>query len=780
MEDENERIDQLIIEGSEMRSLAVLIDVAKSICKIKYINKNNKIMSGTGFFIKIERKDDNDPLFCLMSNEHVISKEVIKSKTELEIFYDNQHQKIKLVLDKDLRFIRDYRYLNIDAVIVEIFPEEVQQNYFLLPNIEYIGENYAEFKDELICIVQFPGGKDLNYSVGRIIDVKDYSNELTHLSTTKAGSSGSPIFIKESRHVLGIHRQGNIRRNENYGNFIKPIIDSIKLGLNYGKIKYNENEYEGEYKNSFSEGKGKITYAKSKEFYFGAWKEYKKHGKGILYYEPNKIKYIGDFSEDEFEGIGKLYDKNGNYYIGQFSLGDKFGQGKYYSKDNKLIYDGNFAFGKYNGIGKEIISEKDNFYYEGNYENGLMQGKGKLFFKNKVMYEGEFEKGNYVENGKIIKDNGQYYIGQFKDFKMEGKGILYNKDNSICYEGDFLNNKKHGFGKLYEQNGSYYEGNFKNDLEDGKGKIYDKNGKIIFDGFFKEGLMEGEGIYDDGNIHMEGTFKNGELNGKGFLTSKDGVKYEGEFVNGLKEGLGKLTTKDENYEGMFKNGKKNGFGIFHLNIKGRNHIYEGNFLDDKYDGEGELIIEGLAYVKGKFKNGHNHGEAKLYDKNHNLRYDGHFVNGEAEGDNEKKIYENGSFYIGQIRKGKRNGNGILYNKDNEIIYEGQYVNDKMEGKGLMYFEKRDYYYTGQFKDGKYNGEGQIYLTKEDRKVFDGNFVNGKMQGEGIIFYKDGTFKVITFEEGKEVGEAVEYIRVNGALSYFESVGNAIHENCFIY
>ena len=118
-------------------------------------------------------------------------------------------------------------------------------------------------------------------------------------------------------------------------------------------------------------------------------------------------------------------------------MGDKFGQGKYYSKDNKLIYEGNFAFGKYNGIGKEIISEKDNFYYEGNYENGLMQGKGKLFFKNKVMYEGEFEKGNYVENGKIIKVNGQYYIGQFKGLKIEGKGILYNKDNSICYEGEF-------------------------------------------------------------------------------------------------------------------------------------------------------------------------------------------------------------------------------------------------------------------------------------------------------------------------------------------------------
>ena len=80
--------------------------------------------------------------------------------------YDNQHQKIKLVLDKDLRFIRDYRYLNIDAVIVEIFLEEVNQNYFLLPNIDYIGNKFSEFKDELIRILKFPGGKDLNYSVG--------------------------------------------------------------------------------------------------------------------------------------------------------------------------------------------------------------------------------------------------------------------------------------------------------------------------------------------------------------------------------------------------------------------------------------------------------------------------------------------------------------------------------------------------------------------------------------------------------------------------------------
>ena len=212
MEDEDERFDELVIDGSKMKSLAVLMDVGKSICKIKYKDKNNVTKMGTGFFLQLETNDDNKPLFCLMSNEHVILKDEIDAKTEIEIFYDNQHKKLKLTLDQDQRFIRDYRYLNIDAVIVEILPDEVNKDYFLLPNIDYYEEGYNEFKNELIYIVQFPGGKDLNYSVGKIIDVNEYSNEIIHLSTTKPGSSGSPIFIKESRNVLGIHKQGNKKK----------------------------------------------------------------------------------------------------------------------------------------------------------------------------------------------------------------------------------------------------------------------------------------------------------------------------------------------------------------------------------------------------------------------------------------------------------------------------------------------------------------------------------------------------------------------------------------
>ena len=53
---------------------------------------------GTGFFLKLETNDDNKPLYCLMSNEHVILKDEVNSKTEIEIWYDNQHQKLKITL----------------------------------------------------------------------------------------------------------------------------------------------------------------------------------------------------------------------------------------------------------------------------------------------------------------------------------------------------------------------------------------------------------------------------------------------------------------------------------------------------------------------------------------------------------------------------------------------------------------------------------------------------------------------------------------------------------
>ena len=213
MKENDERVNEIVMKGSEIKSLGPLMDVAKSVCKIQYYDKFQQLICGTGFFIKLNRNLNNNLLYCLMTNHHVISQDIIDSNTVIEIYYDNQHELFIIKLDKNERFIRDFIYLNIDVTIVEIKPEEVNNNLklFLLPNIDY-NEGYNVFKDKLITIVQFPGGGDLKYSNGTITDVNEYTNEIIHKSGTKSGSSGSPIFLKESRNVLGIHKQGNKKK----------------------------------------------------------------------------------------------------------------------------------------------------------------------------------------------------------------------------------------------------------------------------------------------------------------------------------------------------------------------------------------------------------------------------------------------------------------------------------------------------------------------------------------------------------------------------------------
>lgn len=66
-----------------------------------------------------------------------------------------------------------------------------------------------------------------------------------------------------------------------------------------------------------------------------------------------------------------------------------------------------------------------------------MKGKGLIYRNDVILFEGEF-KDNYFVKGKKFLSNGQYYIGQFKKYKMEGKGVIFNKNISKVYEGEFL------------------------------------------------------------------------------------------------------------------------------------------------------------------------------------------------------------------------------------------------------------------------------------------------------------------------------------------------------
>ena len=79
-----------------------MIDATKSVCMVM-TNKGN----GTGFLLKTFK--DNKELFFVITNEHVITKGMIEVKQKIIISYDKKNKTKEITLDKDKRFIKEYR-----------------------------------------------------------------------------------------------------------------------------------------------------------------------------------------------------------------------------------------------------------------------------------------------------------------------------------------------------------------------------------------------------------------------------------------------------------------------------------------------------------------------------------------------------------------------------------------------------------------------------------------------------------------------------------------------
>jgi len=100
-------------------------------------------------------------------------------------------------------------------------------------------------------------------------------------------------------------------------------------------------------------------------------------------------------------------------------------------------------------------------------------------YQNNLPFTGK--KWVYYINTNII------YNGDFEEGIWNGKGKLTLLDHSE-YEGDFINGKRNGFGKYKSYNGCVYIGEWKDDMKHGKGKYYTKEG-IIYNGNYENDLL---------------------------------------------------------------------------------------------------------------------------------------------------------------------------------------------------------------------------------------------------------------------------------------------------
>ena len=311
-----------------------LHDVIGSTCKILLDDSQ-----GSGFLIQLPREGDS-PLFCLMTCEHVISKDLIDSKAKIKVNYGLRFN-VEITLNRDERYIQDFRYKNIDATVVQILEKDkIKENYFLLPNLDYKFYGYNKFINNEIYITQFPGEESkgkLSSSKGIIKSIDCYT--FSHKASTEKGSSGSPIFIKGTITVIGIHTSGNEGEHTNYGNFIGPVIESVEKKYVYDKKKYDNGTYEGEYREKKGEGYGKFVWGDD-HYYAGYWLDDKQHGRG--FFKNGNIVFEGEFSVGKPKDGTVYYIIDDKLYKGQLLDGKPHGEATLYYKNGlKINYTSN-------------------------------------------------------------------------------------------------------------------------------------------------------------------------------------------------------------------------------------------------------------------------------------------------------------------------------------------------------------------------------------------------------------------------------------------------------
>ncbi len=469
-----------------------------------------------------------------------------------------------------------------------------------------------------------------------------------------------------------------------------------------------------------------------------------------FYYDNKTLSSEGTIREGKPDGYWKTYFENGQLKSeGNRKFFQLDSTWKFYTDEGNLVLEYYYKNGKKNGLRKNYDAKQKFLVSEENYENDIKQGATKIYYKSGqlkqlIPFKDGREEGQGVEydtSGTIITLT-EYRSGfvkkQEKINRRDKDGLKQNvwkefyPNGNLKNECTYLNDLKNGYLKEYNINGNlqnttkynngkliedapelakldtktdYYEGGFikssgtyKNGIPEGTFREFSIDGKITSSKIFKDGILVGEGLYDEANKE-QGPWKeyhpNGQLKAQGVY--KDGKRI-GEWVfyypNGKVEQKGKYDKKGEAqqvWDWYYDNG---------------NLLREENYLNDALDGSTtEYDDAGKVITKGQYLDGQKEGEW---------------------------VYEMGDYKeIGNYKGDRRDGTWKhFYTPSGKIRFEGNFVDGNPDGKHIYYYPngkvKEEGKYTVGRKDGNweyYNEEGIKQLTilyKDDVEIkFDG-------------------------------------------------------------
>ena len=402
--------------------------------------------------------------------------------------------------------------------------------------------------------------------------------------------------------------------------------------------------------------------------------------------------------------------------------GVRDGQGEYRMADGTL-YTGGFKNNTFNGWGK--LQKPNGDVVEGSFRNG--EATGEITFKgaNGSVFKGVIDAQGRKTGQQTEKMGELTYSYRIVDGEPTGEGtakgtvdgqeveqtfeyingeraikrINYANGTSYIYEPPYYTNGLERVkGRIIADNFTYI-GELKGELPDGEGEARGKaTGSFV--GTFKDGLA------------FTGTAKEWHVD----ETDADAAYvYTGTFENGIRTGQGECTWEEGTYEGQWQNDKPNGQGTYILSDGDK---YVGQLKDAEWHGQGTMYYaDGRKYV-GQWKDGLLHGQGTF-------------------------TWPDGRKYVGQFQDDRFHGQGTFTWPDGDK-YVGQWKDYQRHGQGTMYYANGNKY-VGLWRDDMPNGQGTLYYAPGQVWIKEtGYFIDGRLRS-GTLVRRNGTF-VGTWDE----------------------------------
>lgn len=132
-------------------------------------------------------------------------------------------------------------------------------------------------------------------------------------------------------------------------------------------------------------------------------------------------------------------DKTNGIYLGEAEYTTPHGRGCFIFNDENMIWVGYFEDGIKGEYGK-LFDKAGNIIYEGEYKNGIKNGKGVYYYEDGKKYDGEFVDDKREGKGTFCWEDGTKWEGNFKNDEMDGEGIFYENEDRfpVTYENGKL------------------------------------------------------------------------------------------------------------------------------------------------------------------------------------------------------------------------------------------------------------------------------------------------------------------------------------------------------